>query len=67
MDSRPDMYGEDNEAQDADQESGDEVEVVLSQWPVVKTEYGSKYEEEDSEDTQPMAGSQKRTRKRGGL
>ena len=50
MDSRPDLYGENNEAQDADQESGEEVEVELSQLPVVKTEYGSEYEEEAFED-----------------
>ena len=50
MDSRPDLYGENNEAQDVDQESGKEVEVELSQLPVIKTEYGSEYEEEAPED-----------------
>ena len=45
MESRPDLYGvqneTQNETQDADQESSEEVEVELEERPVVKTEYWS--------------------------
>ena len=53
MDSRPDLYGEQNEAQDADQESSEEIEVDLSGRPVVKTEYGCEYKIEEEIENLP--------------